>query len=318
MCRKGCAVGRKTESDTYKERKNMLKKLIASYAQKENRLLEAKVQEQKKHLPQNVECREDAYYLPEERRDHSYQVFLPTDWQEEKCFPVIINVHGGGMVCGIKEQNALFNAMLSAEGYLVVSMEYPLAPEATVYEMLRNLSAGLNHIYRELEYYPADLQKVYWTGDSAGAYLITYLAIARGNKPLREAFGLEEIQMPVCALGLISGMFYINKKDKIGMVLPKYLFGEGYRKTPQADFLNLEREDLLRNLPPAFLVTSESDMLKAHTFYFAKRLQELGKDCKLKCFAKDKRLEHAFVALFPEYPESREAYLEMIEFFREK
>ena len=46
--------------------------------------------------------------------------------------PVIINVHGGGLIMGNKEFNRHFCINLCKMGFLVFSIEYRLCPEVTV------------------------------------------------------------------------------------------------------------------------------------------------------------------------------------------
>ena len=49
---------------------------------------------------------------------------------------------------------------------------------------------------------------------------------------------------------LISGMFYTTKFDKIGLFLPKYLYGKQYKKAPFAAYVNPENPELLYALAP--------------------------------------------------------------------
>ncbi|MBP3199564.1 MAG: carboxylesterase family protein [Butyrivibrio sp.] len=48
--------------------------------------------------------------------------------------PVIINVHGGGLIDGNKNLSVGFCRQLAKRGYLVCSLEYRLIPNVRVYE----------------------------------------------------------------------------------------------------------------------------------------------------------------------------------------
>ena len=79
------------------------------------------------------------------------------------------------------------------------------------------------------------------------------------------------------ALGLISGMFYTSRFDKIGLFLPKYLYGGDYKKTSFAKYVNPENRELLNSLAPVWLVTSHNDFLRRYTTDFEKRTDKSRK-----------------------------------------
>lgn len=62
-----------------------------------------------------------------------------------------------------------------------------------------------------------DLSHVYLVGDSGGACLATYANAIQNSKKIAKAAGIKPSELKVHALGLISGMFYTTKFDKIGL-----------------------------------------------------------------------------------------------------
>ena len=72
-------------------------------------------------------------------------IYRPEDSQE-KILPVIINVHGGGLIIGNKEFNRYFCALLCKKGFLVYSIEYRLVPDCEFYEQLSDFSDAMNFI----------------------------------------------------------------------------------------------------------------------------------------------------------------------------
>ena len=60
--------------------------------------------------------------------------------------PVIINIHGGGLIMGSKEFNRHFCINLCKMGFIVFSLEYRLCPEVTVFQQLEDIYAAMNHI----------------------------------------------------------------------------------------------------------------------------------------------------------------------------
>ena len=70
----------------------------------------------------------------------------------------------------------------------------------------------------------------------------------RTAKKIAKAAGIKPSELKVHALGLISGMFYTTKFDKIGLFLPKYLYGKQYRKAPFAAYVNPENPERFMRL----------------------------------------------------------------------
>ena len=239
--------------------------------------------------------------LPEHRMD----VYRPADTQ--RIYPVIINVHGGGLVMGSKEFNRFFCAELCKLGYVVFSIEYWLVPEVQVYHQFADVSAAMDYISDSIMVYGGDPSRVYMVGDSAGAYLIVYTVAMQKSSVLAAAAKVEPSQLKIRALGLISGMYYTRRFDKIGLFLPKILYGRNYKKMAFLPFTNPEHPEITSNLPPCFLVTSYDDNLRQYTIDFYKALRRNGTTCELLDFGTDKRLTHAFSVFNPTMDRSWEA-----------
>ena len=164
--------------------------------------------------------------------------------------------------------------------------------------------------------YQGNPNQVYMVGDSAGAYLAVY-AVAMQNSPeLAVAAHVHPSTLQIQAMGLISGMFYTRKLDKIGLFLPNFLYGSRYRKTSFAPYTNPEHPAITKNLPPCYLVTSKNDMLQHYTLNFAKALKKHNAPYHLQDFPANKALTHAFSVFEPEMPESIKVIHDMSNFLR--
>ena len=118
-------------------------------------------------------------------------------------------------------------------------------------------------------------------------------------------------------LSFISGMFYTNRFDKIGLFLPKYLYGRHYKKEAFAPYINPECSDITEYLPPVFMVTSHNDNLRRYTTDFAMALKKHNACHKLINFPKKSSLTHAFSVFEPFLPESTKTIRAMITFFKQ-
>ena len=125
----------------------------------------------------------------------------------QRTYPVIINVHGGGLVMGNKEFNRFFCAELCRLGYVVFSIEHRLVPEVQVYQQFADVAAAMDYIDDSVLVYGGDPNRVYMVGDSAGAYLIAYTVAMQKSDALAAAANVESSRLKIRALGLISGLY---------------------------------------------------------------------------------------------------------------
>ena len=216
---------------------------------------------------------------------------------------------------GNKEFNRPFCASLCEAGYLVFSIEYRLIPDCLFYDQLTDLHLALDFIRDHLTEYGGDISHIYACGDSGGACLLTYGIAMQRSTALAQAAVVTPSDLPVRALGLVSGMFYTNRLDQIGLFLPRYLYGRHYKKSAFAPYVSPEHPDIVTSLPPSLLITSDNDNLQSYTLNFEKALRRHQMPHKLINYPKDPRLTHAFSAFYPELPESREVIHHLIHFF---
>lgn len=93
----------------------------------------------------------------------------------------ILYFHGGGLLYGNKADLPEYHLeQLTQAGYAIISYDYPLAPAATLPDIMDDICASVNHyIANGNKYIGAKLPYFLW-GRSAGAYLCL-IAAANGN-----------------------------------------------------------------------------------------------------------------------------------------
>ncbi len=228
--------------------------------------------------------------------------------------PVIVTIHGGGLVIGDRKLSRRFAKLLAGRGYLVFSIEYRLAPRANCAEQLDDVCAGMDLIGRELVNYDVDFTRMFLIAESAGAYLATYVTAMRGSQELQNAIGYKPSRMVFRGVGLICGMFYTQKNDPIGWILADQFYGDKRNNKEFLKYMNPENPEILDNLPPAFLITSRGDFLNNYTLMFHDALKKAGKRTKLIYYG-DGSLTHAFVTMQPSLEKSKDAINRMLEWF---
>lgn len=279
---------------------------------------EASTKQRNKELPfpENVDEIKDIYYSDDHLPAHRLDIFRPADRTSE-VLPVIINIHGGGLLMGSKEFNRFFCARLCKTGYMVYSIEYRLVPDCSFFDQLSDVFMAMDYIKQRIADDYGDTDNIYACADSGGACLLTYASAMIHNNKLANAAGIKPASIKLNAIGFISGMFYTNRFDKIGLFLPKYLYGRHYKKEAFAPYINPECSDITEYLPPVFMVTSRNDNLRRYTTDFAMALKKHNACHKLINFPKKSSLTHAFSVFEPFLPESTKTIRAMITFFKQ-
>ena len=267
-------------------------------------------------IPNGVDMYLDIEYVNDQNEAHRLDVFRPSE-SPDKELPIIINVHGGGLIMGCKEFNRYFCARLCKLGYVVFSIEYRLVPEYTFYHQCTDFFQALRYVQDYGNLYYGKTDEIYGVGDSGGAMLLTYCAAMQNNAEMAAAAQVSVCPAPLQALGLISGMFYTNRFDQIGLSLPKYLYGTDYKQSDFAPYVNPTYQKLVQALPPCLLVTSKNDNLHHYTTKFEKALTKYNMPHRLLDFPKNKQLTHAFSVFEPFLPESTQTIQAIAEYFAE-
>ena len=180
---------------------------------------------------------------------------------------------------GDKDFNTRFNIRMAQNGYLVISVNYRLVPDVTVFEQMQDVIDGIEAARKHQE---------------------------EERKVLRAIWGVTEDEMNqrITAAAFISGMFYTTRKDKIGLFMPKYLYGRGYKKAGFYPYINPTNPEIIKSLPATLFVTSRSDMLHSYTVDVYEAAEKYGRYCTLIDYPKNKQLTHAFSVFYPSLSES--------------
>lgn len=231
--------------------------------------------------------------------------------------PVIVYVHGGGLVSGSKNTSVGFCTLFARRGYVVFSVEYRLAPGTKVYGQLDDVCAGFDFVKGLFDRYHADGSRVYLVSESAGSYLSVYAHALGKSEAFRSALGVAPSSLDFRAFCLIGGMLYTTRQDKTGIGLSRLIYGRDKAWKAMKPFADPENGEIIGSLPPCLLITSKFDMLEQYSLDYAKALEKIGADHRLLHIGDDEKLTHAFPVLHPEYPESVVAVDETVKWFEE-
>jgi len=120
--------------------------------------------------------------------------------------PVLLQIHGGGWMLGNKHEQALpLIYHLAQRGWIVVTPNYRLSPQARFPDHLVDCKRALAWIRREIATYGGDPGCVAVTGGSAGGHLTALVALTANDPRLQPGF--EDVETSVVAAVPFYGVY---------------------------------------------------------------------------------------------------------------
>jgi acetyl esterase/lipase len=116
-----------------------------------------------------------AYYQGKDAdaEKHRLDLYLPSG---KTTFPVLMYVHGGGYQRGDRKEAEVFGKVFARQGVAVVAISYRLYPPAKHPAQIQDLARAFAWVKRNIDQYGGDPQRVFVSGHSAGAHLVSLLA----------------------------------------------------------------------------------------------------------------------------------------------
>ena len=118
----------------------------------------------------------DVTYCAPDGIAQKMNVFYPKTLSD-KTLPVTVYIHGGGWTSGDKGSGAGATDMqtLLARGYLVVSLDYRLAPQYKFPAQITDVKCAIRHLRANAKQYQLDPNRIGVWGGSAGGHLVSML-----------------------------------------------------------------------------------------------------------------------------------------------
>ena len=195
--------------------------------------------------------------------------------------PVILYMHGGGWVLGnAGTHDRLVRELAVGTGAAVVFVEYDRSPEAHYPVAIEQGYATAQWIIREGAAYQLDANRMAVAGDSVGGGMTAALALMakeRGDVH----FVQQSMYYPVTNAAMDTDSYVQFAEGYFLMAKGMAWFWDAYlpdvdrRSEPFASPLRASDEQLV-DLPPAFLIVDEADVLRDEGEAYAARLRAAG------------------------------------------
>jgi acetyl esterase len=242
--------------------------------------------------------------------EHRANVWRPRGL--EGPLPVVFYIHGGGFRFMSKDTHWVFGLLYARRGYLVVSIDYRLAPKHRYPAAIEDVCLAWRWLLKNVEHLGGDPSRIAVSGESAGGNLSASLTLAttyKRDEPFARAVFdagvVPRAVVPACGLFQVSNPERFNFQsvylwDRIAEVTDAYLHGaqvEGERGLDLADpvvaFERGERPD--RPLPPFFIPAGGWDVLKHDASRLGDALVALGAKAETRIYPRGPHAFHAFV-----------------------
>ncbi len=213
---------------------------------------------------------DSASYTSNSYMDICVPISYMTD--ENRKYPVIVSVHGGGWFYGDKELYSHYCCLLAEHGYVVVNFNYRLSPQNKYPAAIEDVAYLIRYIHENAQTLGIDIDNFYMVGDSAGAQLTANYCIIASNSDYRaklDFFTYDLLPKKVC---LNCGAYKMaERNDNISAWYLKNAVTEEQYKLfmDQLDYVNAD-------FPEAYLMYSVNDDLASHTKALDEVLNKVG------------------------------------------
>jgi acetyl esterase len=265
-------------------------------------------------------------------KDALLDVYIPDRVaHSQTVLPVVIWTHGGAWLSGNKQDAAPYFERLADQGFIVVALNYSLAPGKKYPTAIHQLNDAYAYIQANAAQYHIDTHRVVLAGDSAGAQLSSQMAAIITNPEYARDVAVKPSLAPSQLAGVIlfCGIYKVESLTTPDPNLPKIVsWGDditvwaytGSRGKPDPLVRQMSAYyHVTREFPALFISGGNGDPLtSAQSVPFAEKLTALKVDVTTLFYAKDHApsLPHEYQFTLNE--DGERAFTEMTYFLRQR
>ncbi|RYF23456.1 MAG: alpha/beta hydrolase [Oxalobacteraceae bacterium] len=112
--------------------------------------------------------------------------------KSDKTLPAVVFITGGGFVSAVKSSYIQQRVAISEAGYVVVSIEYRVPPNATFPGPLEDVKSAIRYLRANAAAYGVDPDRIAVMGESAGGYLAAFAGVTNGNALFDKGDNLDQ------------------------------------------------------------------------------------------------------------------------------
>jgi acetyl esterase len=255
----------------------------------------------------------DIAYIDDGKPEHRLDVYRPT--HRSGPFPTVLYIHGGGFRILSKDTHWIMALAFARRGFQVFNINYRLAPRHRFPAAVEDACAAYRWLTENARAWDVDPERLVLAGESAGANLVTSLAVAsswRRKEPFARAVFDAPVQprvvMPYCGMLQVSdGERFWRRKPTLSTFLRDRIIevSEGYLgRAPHSPSLMQLADPLLllesehawdRPLPPFFAPVGTADPILDDTRRLKAALDRRGTLCEARYYVGEVHAFHALI-----------------------
>jgi acetyl esterase len=196
--------------------------------------------------------------------------------------PLLLWIHGGGWIGGTAAQAAPHTQVLAAQGFIVASLDYSLAPEQCYPTPVVQCMAALDWLKENAQRFGADPARLVVGGESAGAQIASQVAALMTNPDYASRTGIA-CALPASwlrAVILYNGIFNVSTFPQCRFPLTNLFLSSYFGRS---DYLAAERIDEMSSarhasadFPPTYITAGDADPLESESYQLDAVLRALG------------------------------------------
>jgi acetyl esterase/lipase len=178
--------------------------------------------------------------------------------------PVVVFIHGGGWVGGVKETNTFWLMPYIQMGFAVVNVEYRMARVALAPAAVEDCRLALRWVTRNARAYNFDSTKIVITGGSAGGHLALMTGMLDSTAGFDAPKDWDQVNPPLRAAAIVNWYGITDVKDLLsGSSRENYAvswLGSQSNREALADRVS-PLSYIRKNLPPILTIHGTADQL---------------------------------------------------------
>jgi acetyl esterase/lipase len=187
--------------------------------------------------------------------------------------PLILHLHAGAFASGSLDAGRTVSTLLAETGAIVMSVDYPLAPQSVFPQTLQTLFQALTLIWQKRGKWAGRKSPVYVAGEEAGGNLAAGLALMVRDQRSPALAG-QILLSPMLDACLATESVRLAQAGPVGCKWAdgwhQYLGTADKACHPYAAPLGSSR---LGGLAPALIITADDDPMRDESLAYAKRLR---------------------------------------------
>lgn len=207
----------------------------------------------------------------------SAEIYVP---KGEGPFPVLLHIHGGGWFTGSALGERKLAMQFAAAGFVVVNLNYVLAPEHPFPQGLQDCIYAARWIVRNIDRYNGDPNRLVIGGGSAGGNLSACTALAlHGSEEGLDGGDLAGVEVKfsgaVLQFGVLDVPRWINEPHYyagISEIFVMSYLGNNFTDRIRHPLVSPIHNPHLAKMPPVYLSCGDEDAFLSHTLAMANAL----------------------------------------------